>query len=131
MPRGVGSGFIWDKAGHIVTNAHVISNATDVKVQAAVSGLWGLGWGFEVPGIAGTRPPPLRANPSAHRRPPPQVTLFDQSTYPARVRGAPGWRGRARALPRRPRRRRRAAPGRPAAARRPGGPAARRSAPAP
>ncbi|KAI8466722.1 MAG: trypsin-like cysteine/serine peptidase domain-containing protein [Monoraphidium minutum] len=32
IPRGVGSGFIWDKAGHVVTNAHVISNATDVKV---------------------------------------------------------------------------------------------------
>ncbi|GBF95718.1 protease Do-like chloroplastic [Raphidocelis subcapitata] len=32
IPRGVGSGFIWDKAGHVVTNAHVISGSTDVKV---------------------------------------------------------------------------------------------------
>lgn len=46
IPSGVGSGFVWDKAGHIVTNAHVISNATDVK-----------------------------------------VTLFDQSTYKAKVIG--------------------------------------------
>lgn len=32
IPRGVGSGFIWDKEGHVVTNAHVINNAAEVKV---------------------------------------------------------------------------------------------------
>jgi 2-alkenal reductase len=29
---GTGSGFVWDKAGHVVTNHHVIANATDVRV---------------------------------------------------------------------------------------------------
>lgn len=27
IPQGAGSGFVWDKAGHIVTNFHVIQNA--------------------------------------------------------------------------------------------------------
>jgi len=30
--RGGGSGFVWDTAGHIVTNHHVIAGATDVEV---------------------------------------------------------------------------------------------------
>jgi S1-C subfamily serine protease len=29
---GTGSGFIWDTSGHIVTNFHVIQNASEVKV---------------------------------------------------------------------------------------------------
>lgn len=29
---GTGSGFVWDTSGHIVTNFHVIQNATEVKV---------------------------------------------------------------------------------------------------
>lgn len=32
IPRGVGSGFVWDKKGHIITNAHVIASATEVSV---------------------------------------------------------------------------------------------------
>ncbi|KAK9868536.1 hypothetical protein WJX84_011911 [Apatococcus fuscideae] len=32
IPQGMGSGFIWDDHGHIVTNFHVIRNASDVKV---------------------------------------------------------------------------------------------------
>ncbi|HEX7156602.1 MAG TPA: trypsin-like peptidase domain-containing protein [Burkholderiaceae bacterium] len=31
--NGAGSGFIWDAAGHVVTNNHVIEGATKVKVQ--------------------------------------------------------------------------------------------------
>lgn len=27
IPRGTGSGFVWDKAGHIVTNYHVVDGA--------------------------------------------------------------------------------------------------------
>ena len=32
VPRGTGSGFIWDEQGHIVTNYHVIQNATSADV---------------------------------------------------------------------------------------------------
>jgi len=32
VPEGSGSGFVWDKAGHIVTNFHVIRNATGAQV---------------------------------------------------------------------------------------------------
>lgn len=32
LPRGVGSGFIWDTKGHVVTNAHVIQGASEVRV---------------------------------------------------------------------------------------------------
>lgn len=32
IPAGTGSGFIWDKSGHIVTNYHVIKNASSLTV---------------------------------------------------------------------------------------------------
>lgn len=32
VPQGAGSGFIWDDKGHIVTNYHVLKNASDVRV---------------------------------------------------------------------------------------------------
>jgi len=32
VPEGSGSGFVWDKAGHIVTNFHVIRTATGAQV---------------------------------------------------------------------------------------------------
>ncbi|WP_077037265.1 S1C family serine protease [Pelomonas sp. KK5] len=35
VPRGTGSGFIWDTAGHIVTNFHVIQDATAARVTLA------------------------------------------------------------------------------------------------
>ena len=35
LQRGEGSGFVWDKQGHIVTNYHVIAGATEVEVQFA------------------------------------------------------------------------------------------------
>ena len=34
-PRGSGSGFIWDGAGHVVTNFHVIAGASEAMVQLA------------------------------------------------------------------------------------------------
>ncbi|KAK1298904.1 hypothetical protein QJS10_CPB14g00133 [Acorus calamus] len=34
-PAGVGSGFVWDKNGHIVTNYHVIRGASDLRVTLA------------------------------------------------------------------------------------------------
>jgi S1-C subfamily serine protease len=35
VPHGTGSGFIWDSAGHIVTNLHVIADASVAKVRLA------------------------------------------------------------------------------------------------
>lgn len=35
MPRGTGSGFIWDDAGHVVTNFHVIQGASEATVKLA------------------------------------------------------------------------------------------------
>lgn len=32
VPSGSGSGFVWDKAGHIVTNFHVVANASKLTV---------------------------------------------------------------------------------------------------
>jgi len=32
MPRGSGSGFVWDRAGHIVTNFHVIEDGVEFQV---------------------------------------------------------------------------------------------------
>jgi S1-C subfamily serine protease len=33
VPRGTGSGFIWDDAGHVVTNNHVIQGASGAQVR--------------------------------------------------------------------------------------------------
>ncbi|MDH3351544.1 MAG: S1C family serine protease, partial [Gammaproteobacteria bacterium] len=33
VPRGTGSGFIWDSAGHVVTNNHVIDKASAATVR--------------------------------------------------------------------------------------------------
>jgi S1-C subfamily serine protease len=35
VPRGTGSGFIWDSAGHVVTNGHVIADASEATVRLA------------------------------------------------------------------------------------------------
>lgn len=35
VPRGTGSGFIWDEAGHVVTNFHVIQGASEATVKLA------------------------------------------------------------------------------------------------
>ena len=35
VPRGTGSGFIWDDAGHVITNYHVIENASEATVKLA------------------------------------------------------------------------------------------------
>lgn len=33
IPRGTGSGFIWDDAGHVITNFHVIQGASEATVR--------------------------------------------------------------------------------------------------
>ncbi|MBV6476513.1 MAG: trypsin-like peptidase domain-containing protein [Rhodocyclaceae bacterium] len=35
VPRGTGSGFIWDEGGHVVTNFHVIQGASEATVKLA------------------------------------------------------------------------------------------------
>ncbi len=40
IPQGTGSGFIWDDAGHIVTNYHVIRQAEDVQVSLSDQSVW-------------------------------------------------------------------------------------------
>jgi S1-C subfamily serine protease len=32
IPRGTGSGFIWDRHGHIITNYHVLQGATEIRI---------------------------------------------------------------------------------------------------
>jgi len=33
IPRGTGTGFVWDSHGHIITNYHVIKNASEIHVR--------------------------------------------------------------------------------------------------
>ena len=40
IPQGTGSGFVWDKDGHIVTNHHVISNASAAVIVLADGSNW-------------------------------------------------------------------------------------------
>ena len=35
VPRGTGTGFVWDDSGHIVTNFHVIQGANGARVTLA------------------------------------------------------------------------------------------------
>lgn len=40
IPKGTGSGFIWDREGRIVTNYHVIEDANRVEVTLADQSVW-------------------------------------------------------------------------------------------
>jgi len=40
IPQGTGSGFVWDDAGHIVTNFHVIGDAGAVNVKLSDHSTW-------------------------------------------------------------------------------------------
>lgn len=40
IPQGVGSGFVWDRYGRIVTNYHVISDASRIEVTMADHSRW-------------------------------------------------------------------------------------------
>lgn len=40
IPQGSGSGFVWDQDGHIITNYHVIRNASRAQVTLADQSVW-------------------------------------------------------------------------------------------
>lgn len=40
IPRGTGSGFVWDRSGHIVTNFHVVNGAEGLQVTLADNTAW-------------------------------------------------------------------------------------------
>lgn len=40
IPQGTGSGFVWDRTGKIVTNYHVISDASSLRVTMADNSTW-------------------------------------------------------------------------------------------
>ena len=40
IPQGAGSGFIWDDNGHVITNFHVIQNASGARVTLADQSTW-------------------------------------------------------------------------------------------
>jgi S1-C subfamily serine protease len=67
-PRGTGSGFIWDDAGHVVTNFHVIEGASQASVKLAdgreyQAALVGASPGHDIAvlriGVGFKRPPPV------------------------------------------------------------------------
>ena len=35
VPQGTGTGFVWDDAGHVITNAHVVGGADSIEVVMA------------------------------------------------------------------------------------------------
>ncbi len=68
IPRGTGSGFIWDDAGHIVTNFHVIEGASEATIKLAdgrdyKAALVGVSAAHDIAvlriGIGFKRPPPV------------------------------------------------------------------------
>ena len=40
IPQGTGTGFIWDKTGHVVTNYHVVEEASGAQVALADHSTW-------------------------------------------------------------------------------------------
>jgi S1-C subfamily serine protease len=77
VPRGTGSGFVWDEVGHVVTNHHVIAGASGATVrladgQAFAAALVGASPAHDLAvlriGVAIDRPPPLPVGSSADLR---------------------------------------------------------------
>ena len=74
VPRGSGSGFIWDDAGHVVTNLHVIQGASQATVKLAdgrdyQAALVGVSPAHDIAvlriGVGFKRPPPVPVGTSA------------------------------------------------------------------
>ena len=77
VPRGSGSGFIWDDAGHVVTNYHVIQGASGATVRLADgrdydAGLVGASPAHDIAvlriGVGFKRPPPVPVGTSQDLR---------------------------------------------------------------
>ncbi|MGN2393244.1 S1C family serine protease, partial [Pelomicrobium sp. G1] len=67
IPRGTGSGFIWDERGHVVTNYHVIAGASEARVQLSD----GRGYGAALVGASPAHDlAVLRIGVSVNRPPP-------------------------------------------------------------
>ncbi|MGB4673681.1 MAG: trypsin-like peptidase domain-containing protein [Azovibrio sp.] len=74
IPRGTGSGFVWDDAGHVVTNFHVIEGASQATVKLAdgrdyQAALVGASPAHDIAvlriGVGFKRPPPVPIGTSA------------------------------------------------------------------
>lgn len=52
VPRGTGSGFVWDKSGHIITNYHVVQTVAEKSDKATVTFSDRSTWDAELVGIA-------------------------------------------------------------------------------
>jgi S1-C subfamily serine protease len=74
VPRGTGSGFVWDDAGHVVTNYHVIQGASEATVRLAdgrdyKASLVGVSQAHDIAvlriGVGFQRPPPVPVGTSA------------------------------------------------------------------
>lgn len=77
IPRGTGSGFIWDDSGHVVTNYHVIAGASEAKVKLSdgrehTATLVGASQFHDLAvlriTVQGNRPPPLPVGTSGDLR---------------------------------------------------------------
>jgi len=77
VPRGTGSGFLWDDAGHVVTNFHVIEGASEAWVRLAdgrqlKAGLVGASPAHDIAvlriGLGLKRPPPIPLGESHNLR---------------------------------------------------------------
>src|SRR5262249_61687122 len=64
VPKGTGSGFIWSKEGHVVTNYHVIEGATGAEVILSDHSSWKAGLVGAYPDKDGAV---LKTNPPAER----------------------------------------------------------------
>jgi S1-C subfamily serine protease len=74
VPRGTGSGFVWDERGHVVTNFHVIQGASEATVRLAdgrdyKAALVGASPAHDIAvlriGVGFKRPPPVPIGESA------------------------------------------------------------------
>ena len=77
IPRGTGSGFIWDDAGHVITNYHVIEGASAATIKLAdgrdyQATLVGVSPSHDIAvlriGVEFKRPPPVPIGTSADLR---------------------------------------------------------------